>query len=87
MKKLSYPILLIVMFMLTISTSLFARTSDTYTWAVTEPGYFAWESSNAWTPTDLANTGIWPHISGDIANLFPATTQSPPQRHRLPKAP
>ena len=76
MKKLSISILLITAFLLTLSTSLFARTPDKYTWNVTQPGYFAWESSNAWTPTDLANTGIWPHVSGDVANLFPATTQT-----------
>ena len=76
MKKLSLSILLIAVFLLTLSTSIFARTADTYSWNVTQPGYFAWESSNAWTPTDLANTGIWPHISGDIANLFPAASQT-----------
>ena len=76
MKKLSLLILVTVVFLLTLSTSLFARTPDTYFWNVTQPGYFAWESSNAWTPTDLANTGIWPAISGDIANLFPAASQT-----------
>ena len=76
MKKISISILLIATFMLTFSTSLFARTADTYSWDVVQPGYFAWESSNAWWPNNLENTGIWPHISGDVANIFPPNSQT-----------
>jgi len=76
MKKLSLAILLIATLVMTVSTSVTARTPDTYTWDVEQPGAFIWEITNGWMPTDLANTGLWPTIAGDAAVFSPPNTQT-----------
>ncbi len=76
MKKLALSILLIAMFASVASTTANARTPDTYKWDIIQDGAFIWEVTNGWMPTDLANTGLWPTISGDHAVFSPPNSQT-----------